>query len=67
MELIELAKEMRDAYKRGERLNLTDEELALYDSLETNDSAVKVLGDETLRHCQRASGDGTPECNHRLD
>ncbi|GAB4425063.1 MAG: hypothetical protein OHK0032_19250 [Thermodesulfovibrionales bacterium] len=52
-ELIELAKEMRDAHKRGEELNLTDEELAFYDALETNDSAVKILGDETLRNIAR--------------
>ncbi len=49
IELIELAKEMREAHKRGEKLNLSEEELAFYDALETNDSAVKVLGDETLR------------------
>lgn len=48
-ELIELAKEIRQANKRGEKLNLTEDELAFYDALETNDSAVKVLGDETLR------------------
>jgi len=48
-ELIQLAKEMRDADARGEALGLTDDELAFYDALETNDSAVKVLGDETLR------------------
>ena len=48
-ELIELAKEMREAQQRGEDLGLTDDELAFYDALETNDSAVKVLGDETLR------------------
>lgn len=48
-ELIELAREMREADKRGEKLGLTDDELAFYDALETNDSAVKVLGDETLR------------------
>lgn len=53
MELIELAKEMREAHKRGEKLNLTEEELAFYDALETNDSAVKVLGDETLRTIAR--------------
>ena len=52
-ELIELAKEMREAHKRGEKLNLTEEELAFYDALETNDSAVKVLGDETLRTIAR--------------
>jgi len=48
-ELIELAKEMREAAKRGEKLGFNDEELAFYDALEVNDSAVKVLGDETLR------------------
>lgn len=53
MELIELAREMREAHKRGEKLNLTEEELAFYDALETNDSAVKVLGDETLRTIAR--------------
>jgi len=48
-ELIDLAKDMREAAKRGEKLGFTDEELAFYDALEVNDSAVKVLGDETLR------------------
>jgi type I restriction enzyme R subunit len=51
--LIELAKEMREAHKRGENLGLTDDELAFYDALEVNDSAVKVLGDETLRTIAR--------------
>ena len=40
---------MRQAQKRGDDLGLSDEELAFYDALEVNDSAVKVLGDETLR------------------
>ncbi|HSW10806.1 MAG TPA: type I restriction endonuclease subunit R [Bacillota bacterium] len=48
-ELIALAKEMRSANARGEALGLSEEELAFYDALETNDSAVKVLGDATLR------------------
>jgi len=48
-ELIELAKEMREAHKRGEDLGLNEDELAFYDALEVNDSAVKVLGDDTLR------------------
>jgi type I restriction enzyme R subunit len=48
-ELIALAKEMREAHARGESLRLSEDELAFYDALETNDSAVKVLGDETLR------------------
>ena len=48
-ELIGLAKQMREANARGEALGLTEDESAFYDALETNDSAVKVLGDETLR------------------
>ena len=52
-ELIGLAKEMREANARGEALGLTEDELAFYDALETNDSAVKVLGDETLRAIAR--------------
>lgn len=52
-ELIELAREMRDARKRGEDLGLNDDELAFYDALEVNDRAVKVLGDETLRTIAR--------------
>jgi type I restriction enzyme, R subunit len=52
-ELIQLAKDMRKAEERGEELGLTDDEVAFYDALETNDSAVKVLGDEALRTIAR--------------
>jgi len=52
-ELIGLAREMREAAARGEALGLTEDELAFYDALETSDSAVKVLGDETLRGIAR--------------
>ncbi len=52
-ELIALAKEMRAAGARGEQLGLNDDELAFYDALETNDSAVQVLGDDTLRTIAR--------------
>jgi type I restriction enzyme R subunit len=48
-ELIGLAKDMREAHARGDALKLSEDELAFYDALETNDSAVKVLGDDTLR------------------
>ena len=41
-ELIQLAKEMREAGARGESLGLSDNELAFYDALETNDSTVKI-------------------------
>jgi type I restriction enzyme R subunit len=52
-ELIQLAKDMRTANERGEKLGLSDDEIAFYDALETNDSAVKVLGDENLRMIAR--------------
>ena len=51
--LIDLAKQMRAAGARGEQLGLSDDELAFYDALETNDNAVKVLGDETLKTIAR--------------
>ena len=52
-ELIELARHIREANERGEALGLSEDELAFYDALETNDSAVQVLGDETLRDIAR--------------
>lgn len=52
-ELIKLAEEMREAEKRGEKLNLSEDEIAFYDALEVNDSAVKVLGDDTLKGIAR--------------
>ena len=52
-ELIDLAQEMRAATARGDELGLTEDEMAFYDALETNDSAVQVLGDETLRGIAR--------------
>ena len=52
-ELIRLAREMREAGARGDALGLSEDELAFYDALETNDSAVQVLGDETLRDIAR--------------
>src|SRR5207247_375569 len=52
-ELTEIAREIRDAKERGEKLGLSDDELAFYDALETSDSAVAVLGDETLRTIAR--------------
>jgi type I restriction enzyme, R subunit len=52
-ELIQLAKEMREAGRRGEELGLSDDEVAFYDALEANDSAVQVLGDDVLRAIAR--------------
>jgi type I restriction enzyme R subunit len=47
--LIELAKRIKGARERGEKLGLNEHELAFYDALETNDSAVQLMGDEVLR------------------
>lgn len=52
-ELIRLAKEMKEAAERGEALGLNEDEVAFYDALETNDSAVKVLGEPTLKTIAR--------------
>jgi len=52
-ELVDLARKMREANARGELLDMTEDELSFYDALETNDSAVKILGDETLRSIAR--------------
>ena len=52
-ELIQLAREVREANARGEALGLSEDELAFYDALETNASAVQELGDETLRDIAR--------------
>jgi len=52
-ELIQLAKEMRKAAERGAQLNLSDDEVAFYEALEINDSAVQVLGDDALRAIAR--------------
>ena len=47
-ELIALAADMRAANARGLELGLTEDELAFYDALETNDSAVAILGEPEL-------------------
>jgi type I restriction enzyme, R subunit len=52
-ELIALAKDIRRAEQEGKELGLGDDEKAFYDALEVNDSAVKVLGDETLKKIAR--------------
>jgi type I restriction enzyme R subunit len=48
-ELIKLAKELDAAAKRGDEMNLTEEELAFYDALAANESAVRAMGDDKLR------------------
>lgn len=48
-ELINLAKDIRAARQRGEESGLSDEEIAFYDALAENESAVQAMGDEKLK------------------
>ncbi len=52
-ELINIAKEIKEADKEGERLGLTTDEVAFYNALEINDSAVQVLGNDQLKEIAR--------------
>ncbi|MDZ4159686.1 MAG: type I restriction endonuclease subunit R [Anaerolineaceae bacterium] len=52
-ELINLANKIREAQKRGDKMGLSEEEIAFYDALGVNDSAVVVLGDDTLKGIAR--------------
>jgi type I restriction enzyme R subunit len=53
MELIELAKEVAKAQKRGQDTGLSEDELAFYDALAENDSAKEVMSDEILKQIAR--------------
>ncbi|RFC50458.1 MAG: type I restriction enzyme, R subunit, partial [Verrucomicrobia bacterium] len=48
-ELIKLAKNLDAATKRGEDMGLTDDEIAFYDALASNDSAKQAMGDAKLK------------------
>jgi len=48
-ELIKLAKEMDAATKRGQDLGLNEDEIAFYDALAANESAVKAMGNDELK------------------
>ena len=52
-ELVKIAKEMRESMKRGEQLGLAYDEVAFYDAVYQNDSAVLELGDEVLKQIAR--------------
>jgi type I restriction enzyme R subunit len=58
-ELITLAKELDAATKRGEDLGLTDDEVAFYDALAANASAVEALGDDTQTLIDTGFGAGS--------
>jgi len=48
-ELLNLAREVRTAAERGEKLKMTEEEIAFYDALANNESAVRAMGDDKLK------------------
>ena len=56
-ELIRIAREINASDKRGKDMGLSEDELAFYDALETNNSAIKVLGDDQLREIAREIAD----------
>lgn len=56
-ELIEIAKQVRAADEEGAKLGLNNDEVAFYNALELNDSAVQVLGDDTLKEIAREIAD----------
>ncbi len=56
-ELINIARQIKEADKEGEKLGLTNDEVAFYNALEVNDSAVQVLGDTTLKDIAREIAD----------
>ena len=56
-ELINIAKQIKEADQEGLKLGLTNDEVAFYNALEVNESAVSVLGDETLKKIAREIAD----------
>lgn len=53
LELIEMAKDLNARVQRGDDLGLNEDELAFYDALSHNESAVEVMGDEVLSKLAR--------------
>lgn len=60
-ELINIAKDVKEADKQGEKLGLSTDEVAFYNALEVNESAVQVLGDDTLKHIAREIAEKGPQ------
>lgn len=56
-ELLELARQIRTVDGLADKLKLTKDEFAFYSALEVNDSAVKILGDEVLKHIAQEIAD----------
>ena len=56
-ELVDIARQIRTVDGLPDKLKLSKDEFAFYTALEVNDSAVKVLGDETLKTIAREIAD----------
>ena len=56
-ELINIAREIKETEAQGERLGLSTDEVAFYNALEVNDSAINVLGDDTLKEIAKEIAD----------
>ena len=65
-ELIDLAKALRAMDERHAQLGLTKDEVAFYDALATNDSAVQAMGDDALKMIAKEVAD-TVRQNTRID
>ncbi len=48
-EMIQLAKDIRAARQRGEEQGLSEDEIAFYDALAENESAIQIMGDDKLK------------------
>ena len=64
--LVDLAKHVRTAVNRGDELNLSEDEVAFYDALSTNQSAVELMGDATLKQIATELA-GTIRSNFSVD
>ncbi|PJA37611.1 type I restriction endonuclease subunit R, partial [candidate division WWE3 bacterium CG_4_9_14_3_um_filter_43_9] len=53
LELLELAKKMKMEKEEGKKLGLSEDEIAFYDALCVNESAIAELGDKTLKQMAR--------------
>ena len=66
VELVEMAQQLKLEYDRGARLGLRSDELAFYDAVCQNDSAVMELGDDVLKQIARELVD-TVRANTTVD
>jgi type I restriction enzyme, R subunit len=66
-ELVELARRLKHEHERGAQVGLREDEVAFYDAIYQNDSAVLEMGDELLKKITRELVDGAPQRHYRLE